>query len=80
MISDTSINKAQDKVQIVLEWEHPMSQKVVQAFMGFVNFYRRFIKDFSNLAKPLTDTTLEQFKDKDWRWSDLCKKAFEVLK
>jgi hypothetical protein len=80
MISDTGINMAQDKVQMVLEWERPKSQKEVQAFMGFANFYRRFIKDFSKLAKPLMDTTSEQFKGKNWRWSDLCEKAFEALK
>jgi hypothetical protein len=48
--------------------------------MGFANFYHRFIKDFSKLAKPLMDTTSEQFKDKNWQWSDLCEKAFEALK
>jgi hypothetical protein len=74
------INMAQDKVQMVLEWERPKRQKEVQAFMGFANFYRCFIKAFSKLAKPLTDTTSEQFKKKNWRWSDLCEKAFEVLK
>jgi hypothetical protein len=52
---------------MVLEWERPKSQKEIQAIMGFVNFYRCFIKDFSKLAKPLIDTTLEQFKGKNWR-------------
>jgi hypothetical protein len=80
MISDTGINMAQDKVQTILEWEYPTSQKEVQALMGFTNFYYRFIKDFSKLAKPLTDTTSEQFKGKNWQASDLCEKAFQVLK
>jgi hypothetical protein len=65
MISDMGINMAQDKVQTVLEWEYPKSQKEVQAFMGFANVYSRFITDFSKLAKPLTDTTSEQFKGKN---------------
>jgi hypothetical protein len=80
MISDTGINMAQDKVQTVLEWEYPKSHKEVQAFMGLANFDHHFIKEFSKLAKPLTDTTSEQFKGKNWQWSDLCKTAFEVLK
>jgi hypothetical protein len=80
MISDTGINMTQDKVQTGLEWERPKSQKEVQAFMGFTNFYHRFIKDFSKLAKPMTDTTSEQFKGKNWRWSDVCEIAFEALK
>jgi hypothetical protein len=48
--------------------------------MGFGNFYRLFIKDLFKLAKPLIDTTSEQFKGKNWWWSDLCEQAFEVLK
>jgi hypothetical protein len=66
MISDMGINIAQDKVQTVLVWEHPNSQKEVHAFIGFTKFYHRFIKDFSKLAKPLTDITSEQFKGKNW--------------
>jgi hypothetical protein len=61
MISDMSINIAQEKVQTVLELECPMSQKEVQASMGFANFYFLFIKDVSKLEKPLTNTTSEQF-------------------
>jgi hypothetical protein len=80
MISDMDINMAQDKVQTILEWECPRSQKEVQAFIGFVNFYGCFIKDFSKLATPLTNTTSEQFKVKNWQWLDLCEKAFEALK
>jgi hypothetical protein len=63
-----------------LKWEHPQSQKEVQACMGFRNFYRCCIKDISKLTKTLTDTTSEQLKDKNSRWSDLCKKTFEELK
>jgi hypothetical protein len=59
IISDTGINIAQDKVQSVLEWEHSKSQKEVQALIGFANFYRHFIKDFSTLAKPVLDVTSE---------------------
>jgi hypothetical protein len=80
MISDMGINMVQDKVQTVLEWECPKSQKEVQNFMGFANFYCSFIKDVSKVAKPLTDTTLEEFKSKNWQWSDRCEKAYEALK
>jgi hypothetical protein len=43
-----------------------MSQKEVQAILEFANFYHSFIKDFFKLAKPLMDTTSEQFKGKNW--------------
>jgi hypothetical protein len=80
MISDPGTNMAQDKVQTVLDWERPESQKQVQAFIGFSNFYRHLIKDIYKLAKPWTDTTSEQFKGKNWQWLDLSETAFEALK
>ena len=45
------------KVATVLDWQTPRTVKDVQAFLGFANFYRRFIKGFSSLAKPLTELT-----------------------
>src|SRR5260221_9564248 len=40
------------KVHGVMEWPTPMKVKEVQSFLGFVNFYRKFIHDFSNVAHP----------------------------
>jgi hypothetical protein len=48
--------------------------------MGLANFYTGFIMACSKGAKPLTDTISEQFKDKNWPWSDLNKKACVALK
>jgi hypothetical protein len=62
MIPDTGINMAPVKVLTFLEWEPPKYQKEVQALKGFTNFYYRFINNCAKLAKPLTDTTSEQFK------------------
>ena len=41
------------KVAAVKEWAKPESVKDVQSFLGFANFYQRFIRGFSNVAKPL---------------------------
>ena len=65
------------KVSGVTEWPVPIKVKQVQAFLGFANFYRRFIKDFAKIAKPLTELTK---KDKPWAWSGEQQKAFEDLK
>ncbi|KAG5717440.1 hypothetical protein E4T56_gene7237 [Termitomyces sp. T112] len=51
------------KVAGVAEWPEPKNKKEVQAFLGFVNFYRRFIQDFSHHARPLFDLTV---KDMAW--------------
>lgn len=54
-----------------------MNQKEVQFFLGFANFYRRFIQGFSNHACPLFELTK---KDAKWVWSDVEQQAFDDLK
>ncbi|QRW09554.1 Retrotransposable element Tf2 protein [Ceratobasidium sp. AG-Ba] len=51
--------------------------KEVQAFLGFVNFYRRFIAEFSKIARPLHDLTK---KDTKFEWTQECQQAFEEIK
>jgi hypothetical protein len=41
------------KVKAIIEWEALKSVKGVQSFLGFANFYRRFIKDFTILTLPM---------------------------
>ena len=65
------------KVQTILEWQRPRHLKELQAFIGFCNFYRRFIKGYSNILRPLTALTK---KDRIYEWTDECQKAFEDLK
>jgi len=48
---------AEDKVKAVLEWEVPKSLKELQSILGFANFYRHFIKDYSKVARLLTEST-----------------------
>jgi hypothetical protein len=69
---------AQDKVQCIRDWECPRSLRDVQSFIGFANFYRRFIEGFSKIAKPLSDST--KGSPKDWVWTDAMTKSFEKLK
>ena len=51
--------------------------KGVRSFLGFANFYRRFIKDFLDLVRPLTDLT---HKDRRFSWSLEADTAFKRLK
>ena len=50
----------ENKIKAVLDWLVPISVREVQAFIGFANFYRRFIKDFSKVALPLTKLTKKE--------------------
>jgi len=65
------------KVAGVQEWPTPENKTDVQAFLGFVNFYRRFIQDFSAKARPLFDLTRSE---QVWMWSGKEQTAFEDLK
>ena len=66
-----------DKIKVILSWEAPSSIKGVQSFLGLCNFYRRFIRGYSLLAKPLTDLTK---KENLWDWTTAYQQAFESLK
>ena len=65
------------KVAAVRDWLTPTMLKEVQAFIGFANFYRRFIKDFSTMARPLHDLTK---KDVPWHWAQEQQEAFNTIK
>jgi hypothetical protein len=65
------------KVAAVKTWAQPKNLRDVRAFIGFANFYRRFIKDFATITRPLHDLTK---KDAPWRWTWVEKKAFQTLK
>ena len=66
-----------NKVKAVTQWHTPKSLKEVRSFVGFANFYRRFIKDFAKVARPLHDLTK---KDVPWVWGPEQDQAFETLK
>ena len=76
-IGSQGVRMSKDKVADIQDWERPLSVKEVQKFIGFANFYRRFIKGFSKICKPLTDLTK---KGVLWDWSYQCKEAFKHLK
>jgi len=65
------------KVVGVREWPTPENKTDIQAFLGFVNFYQRFIRDFSAKARPLFNLTRSE---QVWTWSGKEQTAFEDLK
>jgi RNase H-like domain found in reverse transcriptase/Reverse transcriptase (RNA-dependent DNA polymerase)/Integrase zinc binding domain/Chromo (CHRromatin Organisation MOdifier) domain len=77
VISEGQIQMDPVKVAGVRDWPAPTNKKEVQSFLGFTNFYRRFIQDFSFHARPLFDLTK---KDVKWQWSAPQQQAFDELK
>jgi hypothetical protein len=66
-----------DKVKAILEWQAPRSVKAVRSFLGFANFYRKFIRGFSRVVAPLTVLTQ---KDRVFQWTQEADNAFNDLK
>ena len=77
VVSEGKVEMDQAKVEAILEWPTPKKVKEVQSFLGFANFYRRFIKDFSKMSKPLTMLVK---KEQKWIWGDAQEEAFKQLK
>lgn len=65
------------KVKTIMEWQAPTTVKGVRSFLGFANFYRCFVKGFSELVGPLVALTK---KTSEWRWGKYENEAFERLK
>ncbi|QRW11207.1 Retrotransposable element Tf2 protein [Ceratobasidium sp. AG-Ba] len=77
VITPEGISMEEEKIKAIMEWGAPRKIKEVQAFLGFVNFYRRFIAEFSKIARPLHDSTK---KDTKFEWTQECQQAFEEIK
>lgn len=77
MLSPSGLSMSEDKVKIILDWPTPRKVKDVQSFLGFANFYRRFIPYYSDIVVPLTRLTR---KNTPWKWTPQCQEAFDTLK
>ena len=79
-----------DKTDQVTSWPTPSSPEDVRRFLGFVGYYRRFIRNFSQISRPLTDLmpiptgkktkSNSKKKKKEWNWGESQEKAFATLK
>jgi len=79
IIGRNGIRMSEDKIQVILEWKTPRSLTEVQSFLGFTNFYRRFILNYSRIAKPLTELTKKE-NGREWLWNQEAEAAFRELK
>ena len=77
ILSADGLTMSDDKVRTILEWPEPRKVRDIQSFLGFANFYRRFIPSYSEIVLPLTRLTR---KNVPWDFSDACRKAFNDLK
>ena len=77
IISPDGISMDPAKVQTIQEWETPESVHDIQVFLGFANFYRRFIRGYSRICRPLFDLLHKNVK---FSWNLEAQNAFQYLK
>jgi hypothetical protein len=77
LVGKTGVKPNPRIIETVKNWKTPNTGKEVQQFLGLCNYYRQFIKGFSEIAAPLTHLTR---KDVDFQWSDSVQQCFEKLK
>ena len=65
VIGPNGIKMEKEKIDEVLSWPEPKNMKDVRKFLGLANYYRRFIKDFAQVARPIN---ILMRKDVKWQW------------
>ncbi|GJT19324.1 putative reverse transcriptase domain-containing protein [Tanacetum coccineum] len=77
VVNHDGIHVDPSKVESVKNWKTPESSTEIRSFLGLAGYYRRFIENFSKIAKPLTLLTQ---KNKTYVWGDKQDEAFQILK
>ncbi|GJT14586.1 reverse transcriptase domain-containing protein [Tanacetum coccineum] len=77
VVNRDGIHVDPSKVESVKNWKTPESSTEIRSFLGLAGYYRRFIENFSKIAKPLTLLTQ---KNKAYVWGDKQDEAFQILK
>jgi hypothetical protein len=77
IISKGAISMDPCNIQDALSCNVPTSVGHIRSFLGLARYYRRFIKGFSKISKPMTEL-LE--KDKKFKWTPTCEASFQELK
>ena len=77
IISERGIEVDKAKIEVIENLNPPKTVREVRSFLGHAGFYRRFIKNFSGITKPLTNLLM---KDVEFEFDQKCLEAFEVLK
>ena len=77
IVSKDGVATDPDKIKLVKDYPIPTKVSEIKSFMGFVGYYRRYIKDFCKIADPLTNLTRKKVP---FVWDEKCNRAFETLK
>ena len=77
VVSENGIHTDPEKIAAVKNWPVPKTPKQVRSFLGLCSYYRRFINNFADIARPLHKLTEKTAK---YEWTSSCQQAFDYLK
>jgi len=77
VVSADGLSTDPSKVQAIVDWPTPQSVKELRGFLGLAGYYRKFVKNFGIMAKPLTELLK---KDRLFVWTSVHASAFQLLK
>ena len=93
VVSDRGVETDPDKIKALSEWPVPHNVKTLRSFLGFTGYYRRYIKDYARIVKPLNDLLVghstngytpegkkKKKKSIPWQWGKAQQDAFDMLK
>ena len=85
VVSQEGIRTDDKKIEAIKNWPRPITNTDVRSFLGFTNYYRRFIHKYSQIAKPLNslimgDSSKHKNKKTKVEWNQACEESFERLK
>ena len=91
VVSQSGVETDPDKISALAEWPVPDNVKALRSFLGFTGYYRRFIKDYAKIVKPLNDLLVghpthkvhnskKKKKPIPWQWGEFQDRAFNTLK
>ncbi|PRP73111.1 hypothetical protein PROFUN_16431, partial [Planoprotostelium fungivorum] len=74
-VTPDGIHMCADRVESIQNWAPPVNLKALQCFLGFCNFYRGFIQNYSSIVTPMTNMTR---KDVEWKWTPTYKSHSKI--
>ena len=77
VVSEHGISTDPSKIEKVKNWPTPKNQTDVRSFLGLASYYRKFIKGFAEIARPMQKLTE---KETMFQWTSDCEQAFQILK
>ena len=77
LVSERGIEVDKEKIEVIERLPPPTNVKGIRSFLGHAEFYRRFIANFSQIARPLTSLLA---KEVPFQFDDECHKAYDTLK